>query len=91
MTEIAIFAEGLVKRFGDVVALDGVGFRVPAPEGHMTWHRAGFHGGPLVELWDLLAKIQRARAAKDASADVLSPSEKRSSRKKGPNERLHRR
>jgi ABC-2 type transport system ATP-binding protein len=30
MTDIAILAEGLVKRFGDVVALDGVDFQVPA-------------------------------------------------------------
>jgi daunorubicin resistance ABC transporter ATP-binding subunit len=30
MTDIAILAEGLTKRFGVVVALDGVGFQVPA-------------------------------------------------------------
>lgn len=30
MSETAILAEGLVKRFGSVVALDGVGFEVPA-------------------------------------------------------------
>jgi ABC-2 type transport system ATP-binding protein len=30
MSEIAILAEGLVKRFGSVVALDGVDFEVPA-------------------------------------------------------------
>jgi hypothetical protein len=37
----------------------------------MTWHRAGFHGGPLVQLRDLPAKIQRARAAKEASTVPL--------------------
>jgi ABC-2 type transport system ATP-binding protein len=30
MTDIAILAEGLTKRFGDVVALDGIDFQVPA-------------------------------------------------------------
>jgi len=30
MTDIAILAEGLVKRFGAVVALDGIDFQVPA-------------------------------------------------------------
>jgi hypothetical protein len=40
----------------------------------MTWHRAGFHGGPLVELRDLLSKIQPARAAKEASTIPLRPS-----------------
>ena len=30
MSDTAILAEGLVKRFGDVVALDGVDFQVPA-------------------------------------------------------------
>src|SRR5437773_10045875 len=30
MTEIAILVEGLAKRFGDVVALDGIDFEVPA-------------------------------------------------------------
>jgi hypothetical protein len=39
----------------------------------MAWHRAGFHGGPLVELHDLLAKIQRARAAKEASTVRCAP------------------
>ena len=39
----------------------------------MTWHRAGFHGGPLVTLQDLPAKIQRARAATEASAIPLRP------------------
>jgi hypothetical protein len=58
----------------------------------MTWHRAGFHGGPLVELWDLLAKIQRARAVKEASTVALRPPpEKRGFRKGGSYERLHRR
>ena len=50
----------------------------------MTWHRAGFHGGPLVELWDLLAKIQWARAVKEGSTVALRPPpEKRSFRKGG--------
>src|SRR6266550_829532 len=30
MTQTAIFVEGLTKRFGEVVALDGVDFAVPA-------------------------------------------------------------
>src|SRR6266516_7175224 len=30
MTETAILVEGLAKRFGEVVALDGVDFQVPA-------------------------------------------------------------
>src|ERR1044072_6682216 len=29
MSDTAILVEGLVKRFGDVVALDGIGFQVP--------------------------------------------------------------
>jgi hypothetical protein len=49
----------------------------------MTWHRAGFHGGPLVELWDLLAKIQRARAVKEASTVALRPRLRREAFEKG--------
>ena len=30
MSDTAIFAQGLAKRFGDVVALDGIDLQVPA-------------------------------------------------------------
>jgi hypothetical protein len=49
----------------------------------MTWHRAGFHGGPLVELWGLLAKIQWARAVKEGSTVALRPPPEMSSFRKG--------
>jgi hypothetical protein len=56
----------------------------------MTWHRAGFHGGPLIELWDLLVKIQWARAVKEASPSRCAPRLRREAfEKEAPYERLH--